>query len=60
MSHMFWIVVFSLSFVSLFLSLLISYSVSSVFHWLFSNVLFNLHIFVFLQFFFLLTLIYNS
>ena len=49
---MFWILVFSLSFVFLFLSLLISYSITSVFHWWFSNVLFNLYIFVFLQFFF--------
>ena len=49
-SQRFWVVMFSLSFGSrnLFISLLIS----SVTWWLFRNVLFNLHVFVFLTVFF--------
>ena len=45
-SHSFWIFMFSLSFVSR--NLLISFFISSVTSLLFSNVLFNLHEFVFL------------
>ena len=48
-SHRFWIVVFSLSFVSR--CFLISSLISSVTSWLFSNVLFSLHVFVFYVFF---------
>ena len=48
-SHRFWVVMFSLSFVSRnFISLLIS----SVACWLFRNVLFNLHVFFSYSFFF--------
>ena len=55
--HRFWVVVFSLSFVSR--SFLISLLISSVTCWLFRNMLFNLHVFVFLTafFFFFLQLI---
>ena len=43
MSRRFWIIMFSLSFVSRY------FLISSVIHWLFSNVLFSLHVF-FLRF----------
>ena len=49
-SHRFWIVVFSLSFVSRYF--LIYSLISSVISWLFSNVLFSLHVFVFFTVFF--------
>ena len=48
-SHRFWVVVFSLSFVSR--NFLISLLISLVTCWLFRNVLFNLHVLCFLQFF---------
>ena len=51
-SHRFWGTVFSLSFVSR--NLLVSFLISSVTFLLFSNVLFNLHEFVFFFFFFFL------
>jgi len=47
----FWVVAFSLSFVSR--SFLISLLISSVTDWLFRNVLFNFYVFVFLTVFFL-------
>ena len=47
-SHRFWFVMFSLSFVSR--NVLISHLISSITYWLFRNVLFNLHVFVFLIF----------
>ena len=49
-SHRFWVVVFSLSFVSRYL--VISSLISSVTSWLFSSVLFSLHVFVFFYTFF--------
>ena len=49
-SHRFWVLVFSLSFVSR--NLLISFFISSLTSLLFSNVLFNLHEFVFFCCFF--------
>ena len=51
----FWIVMFSLSFV--LRNFLISLLISSVTCWLLRNVLFNLHVFVFLTAFFLVKLI---
>jgi len=45
-SHRFWVVVFSLSFVST--QILISFLISSVICWLFSSVLFSLHMLEFL------------
>ena len=49
-SHRFWVVVFSLSFVSRYF--LISSLISSVMSWLFNNVLFSFHVFVFFTVFF--------
>ena len=49
-SHRFWVIVLSLSFVSIYL--LISSSISSVISWLFSSALFILHVFVFFTVFF--------
>ena len=49
-SHWFWVVVFSLSFVSRYL--FISSLISSVISWLFSSVVFSLHVFVFFTEFF--------
>ena len=49
-SHRFWVVVFSFSFVSM--HILICFFISSVICWLFRSVLFNLHMFVFLIVFF--------
>ena len=49
MSFRFWVIVFSLSFVSRYF--LISSLISSVISWLFSNVLFSLHVFVCFTFF---------
>ena len=51
-SHRFWVVVFSFSFVSM--DILISFLVSSMICWLFRSVLFSLHMFEFLIIFFLL------
>ena len=48
-SYRLWVIVFSLSFVSMYF--LISSLISSVISWLFSSALFILHVFVFLQFF---------
>ena len=45
-AHRFWVVVFSLSFVSM--HILISFLISSVICWLFSSVLFSLHMLEFL------------
>ena len=45
-SHRFWVVVFSFSFVSM--HILISFFISSVICWLFSSVLFSLHMLEFL------------
>ena len=45
-SHRFWVVVFSFSFVSM--HILISFLISSVICWLFRSVLFNLHMLEFL------------
>ena len=45
-SHRFWVVVFSFSFVSM--QILISFLISSVIHWLFSSLLFSLHMLEFL------------
>ena len=57
-SHRFLIIVFSLSFVSVYF--LISSLISSVFSWLFSSILFSFHMFVFFtNYFFLLSLISN-
>ena len=49
--YRFWVVMFSLSFVSRIF--LISFFISSVICWLFRNVVFNLHVFVFLTVFLL-------
>ena len=49
-SHRFWVVVFSFSFVSM--HILISFLISSVIYWLFKSMLFSLHMFVFLIVFF--------
>ena len=49
-SHRFWVVVFSFSFVSM--HILISFLISSVICWLFRSVLFSLHMFVLLIDFF--------
>ena len=49
-SHRFWVVVFSFSFVSM--HILISFFISSVICWLFRSVLFSLHMFIFLIVFF--------
>ena len=51
-SHRFWVVLFSFSFVSM--HILISFLISSVICWLFRSVLFSLHMFVFLIVFFFL------
>ena len=51
MSHRFWVVVFSFSFVSM--HILISFFISSVICWLFLSVLFSFHMFVFFIAFFL-------
>ena len=51
-SHRFWVVVFSFSFVSM--HILISFLISSVIYWLFSSVLFSLHLLEFLIVFLLL------
>ena len=48
-SHRFWVIVFSLSFVSKYF--LISSLISSVICWLFSSVLFSLHVCTFYRFF---------
>ena len=57
-SHRFWVVLFSLSFASR--NTLFSLLVSSVTCWLFRDVFFNLHVFVFLiDFFFLAIDIYS-
>ena len=49
-SHRFWVIMFSLSFVSRYF--LISSLISSVISWLFGSILFSLHVLVFfLQFF---------
>ena len=45
-SHRFWVVVFSFSFVSM--QILISFLISSVIFWLFSSVFFSLHMLEFL------------
>ena len=45
-SHRFWVVVFSFSFISM--QILISFLISSVICWLFSSVLFSLHMLEFL------------
>ena len=44
-AHRFWVVMFSLSFVSM--HILISYLISFMIYWLFRRVLFSLHMFVF-------------
>ena len=49
-SHRFWVVVFSLSFI--LMHILISFFIPSVICWLFSSVLFSHHMFVFLIVFF--------
>ena len=49
-SHRFWVIVFSLSFVSMYF--FISSLISSVISWLFSSALFSLHAFVFFAGFF--------
>ena len=51
-SHRFWVVLFSFSFVSM--HILISFLISSVIYWLFSSVLFSLHLLEFLIVFLLL------
>ena len=48
-AHGFWVVMFPFSFVSM--HILISFLISSVNCWLFRNMLFSLHMFVFLIFF---------
>ena len=50
-SHRFWVVVFSFLFISM--HILICFLISSMICWLFRNVLFSLHMFVFLIVFFL-------
>ena len=49
-SHRFWVVVFSFSFVSM--HILISFFISSMISWLFRSMLFSLHMFVFVIVFF--------
>ena len=51
LSHRFWVVVFSFSFISM--HILISFLISSVICWLFRSVFCSLHMFVFLIAFFL-------
>ena len=51
-SHRFWVIVFSLSFVSMYFFLVTRYLISSVTHWLLSHILFGLPVF-FCHFFFL-------
>ena len=49
-SHRFWVVVFSFSFISM--HILVSFFISSVICWLFRSVLFSLYMFIFLIVFF--------
>ena len=49
-SHRFWVIMYSLSFVSVYF--FISSLISSVISWLFSSALLSLHVFVFLTVFF--------
>ena len=56
-SHRFWVIVFSLSFVSRYF--LISSLISSVSSWLFSSVLFSPHVFVFFTVFIIVRCAFN-